>query len=109
MLGPVLGDGEGKNEADLVSYRSSLLSKGENTWEYIKRESLTRTGRESREGSCGALGGSDGRESRSGEIWEGRPGTAQHGRGLLLSWNRVPGRQISLGKCSWNQVRVGLE
>lgn len=34
MLGPVLGDGEGENEADLVSYRSSLLSKGENTWEY---------------------------------------------------------------------------
>lgn len=102
------------------SVTGAPCSAGERTLgNIVKRECLTRTGRESREGSCGALGGSRGRESRSGETWEGRPGTAQRGRGLavgnagqgmvLLGWNRVPGRQISLGTCSWNQVRVGLE
>ena len=31
------------------------------------------------------------------------------GGGTLLSWNVVLGREITFGKCAWNQVRVGLE
>lgn len=62
----------------------------------------------------GGWGGGRGREGCSGEASEGCP-RHRHSLhkglevGTLLSWNVVLGREITFGKCAWNQVRVGLE
>lgn len=73
------------------SVTGAPCSAGERTLgNIVKRECLTRTGRESREGSCGALGGSHGRESRSGEMW-GR--AARHS----TAWQRPGGGECGAG------------